>query len=221
MLAEAASNSSSVLGDLRYLGVGYRSGGAWKMINRYLTEYQIDTSHFKGLGHNKGKVSFNKKRPDQVLVVLSGDYRERGSRLKRALLESGVEYKCSECGLGLLWRGKKLVLSVDHRNGDWRDCRRENLRFLCPNCHTQTPTYCGRSVKKSKPRTKSRPTKGDWPLTDRLRELVWSKPMTQLGKDFGVSDVAVKKRCKSLGIRVPPIGYWLRSGVSVLEDGSS
>ena len=43
-----------------------------------------------------------------------------------------------------------------------------------------------------------------------LYELVWSKPMRELAKDFGISDVALAKRCRRLGIPVPGRGYWAR-----------
>lgn len=43
-----------------------------------------------------------------------------------------------------------------------------------------------------------------------LYELVWSKPMMELAKDFGISDVALAKRCRRLGIPVPGRGYWAR-----------
>ncbi len=42
------------------------------------------------------------------------------------------------------WRGKRLVLHVDHVNGINNDNRLPNLRFLCPNCHSQTPTFGNR-----------------------------------------------------------------------------
>lgn len=43
-----------------------------------------------------------------------------------------------------------------------------------------------------------------------LYELAWSKPMRNLAKDFGISDVALAKRCRRLGIPVPGRGYWAR-----------
>jgi 5-methylcytosine-specific restriction endonuclease McrA len=58
---------------------------------------------------------------------------------ERVLLEQGGI--CKECGLGQTWNGKPLVFQLDHANGDNKDNRRENLRMICPNCHTQTPTW--------------------------------------------------------------------------------
>ncbi len=49
---------------------------------------------------------------------------------------------CTLCGQGPEWNGKVLVLQLDHENGDCTDNRLENLRFMCPNCHSQTETFC-------------------------------------------------------------------------------
>lgn len=54
--------------------------------------------------------------------------------------------KCLECGLGEIWNGKKLTLQIDHIDGNNQNNVRENLRGLCPNCHTQTPTYGSKNM---------------------------------------------------------------------------
>lgn len=70
--------------------------------------------------------------------------------LKAALLQIGRPYVCEECKLGPTWNGKPLTLAVDHRDGDRYNHLADNLRFLCPNCHTQTDTYCSKNIKRNK-----------------------------------------------------------------------
>lgn len=45
------------------------------------------------------------------------------------------------------WLGQPITLQIGHINGDWRDNRRENLRYLCPNCHALTETWCRRKAR--------------------------------------------------------------------------
>jgi len=54
-------------------------------------------------------------------------------------------YKCSECGIDS-WNEKPIVLELDHIDGDNRNNLPVNLRLLCPNCHSQTPTFRGRNI---------------------------------------------------------------------------
>ncbi len=71
----------------------------------------------------------------------------RGS-IKRRLLELGLlSDRCSRCGIAE-WRGRLLAIHLDHINGLKDDWRLENLRMLCPNCHSQTPTFSGRNLKR-------------------------------------------------------------------------
>ena len=68
-------------------------------------------------------------------------------RLKlRLLKEHLLEYKCGICGNKGEWNGFPLTLQLDHINGIHTDHRLENLRFLCPNCHSQTETFSGKNV---------------------------------------------------------------------------
>lgn len=139
VIERAVANSESLAGVLRYLGLK-QAGGTQTHIRNKIKKFDIDTSHFLGQGHNRARYSGKRKTCEEILVVLpEGSGRPKVAQLRRAMLECGVEYKCV-CGLTDEWAGSRLVLEVDHINGDWLDNRLENLRFLCPNCHSQTPT---------------------------------------------------------------------------------
>ena len=68
-------------------------------------------------------------------------------KIKGKLIREGLkENKCEICGLINEWNGKPLVLQLHHINGNHTDNRLENLQILCPNCHSQTDTYCGSNI---------------------------------------------------------------------------
>lgn len=130
----AVKDSSSLCEVLRKLG---RSpvGGNSTNLSLTLKRWGVDTSHFDGQAHNKGKPSFNKKAADDHLRMgTTLDRRAKGSVLSRCLLEKGVEYKCNCCGVAT-WLGKPLKLEVDHIDGQYWNNLFGNLQFLCPNCH--------------------------------------------------------------------------------------
>ena len=70
--------------------------------------------------------------------------------IKRRLIQAGILInECDECGLSE-WRNKPLSIQIDHRNGVRNDHRLENLRMLCPNCHSQTETFAARNLRRSR-----------------------------------------------------------------------
>lgn len=130
------ANSTSVAGVTRYLGRPL-AGGTQAHIGRKIKEFGIDTSHFTGRGWSKGKSLPKKRSKEDILVLLpEGSARTRRRFLLRAMLESGLEYKC-RCGNEGQWQGSELTLEINHIDGNWLDNRIENLEFLCPNCHSQ------------------------------------------------------------------------------------
>lgn len=67
------------------------------------------------------------------------------NNLRRRLIRSGLKAaRCEICGI-TEWQGRPAQLQLDHINGDRCDNRLENLRIVCPNCHAQTETYCGKN----------------------------------------------------------------------------
>lgn len=111
-----------------------QSGGNHSHLSRTIKKFEISTDHFLGRSWNKGNLNAHKKSFEDILVLRSNKKRANSTILRRALIESGVQYRCSCCGLNT-WMGKAITLDIDHINEDWQDDRQENLRFLCPNCH--------------------------------------------------------------------------------------
>ena len=69
----------------------------------------------------------------------------QGSLRKRLLHERN--HTCEQCGIGNEYNGKPLSLELDHVDGNSDNNKIENLRILCPNCHSQTPTHRAKNIK--------------------------------------------------------------------------
>lgn len=142
----AVAESKNIREALKRLNVQGR-GDNYKAFHKHVRRLGLDTSHFVGSGHLRGQPRLNlaSRRPLDAILVENSEY-ENTKRLSQRLLREGVlERLCYECGLAE-WRGQPVPLELDHVNGDRRDNRRENLRFLCPNCHALTPTFRGRNA---------------------------------------------------------------------------
>ncbi|MDT9689267.1 HNH endonuclease signature motif containing protein [Streptomyces sp. P9(2023)] len=144
VLEPVVAVSTSVNEVLRRLGLDL-VGGHHTNISRRIKAYGIDTSHFRP--PPKAGRSVRKATPEALLIeqVPSQARRVPGSRLKAALRSTGVTEHCALCGIEPTWLGYPLPLEVDHIDGNWRNNRIENLRLLCPNCHSTTDTYRGRA----------------------------------------------------------------------------
>ncbi len=130
----AVERSFSLVQVLIELGAGVGGSSSSSLRKRCRTE-NIDFSKF----YSKGKI------PAEELFV-QDSHTARGVVRKRLLKEKQIPYTCALCEVGPEWKGRPLSLVLDHINGIHNDHRLENLRFLCPNCNAQTPTYGGKNT---------------------------------------------------------------------------
>jgi len=126
------------------LGLSATGGGSSNILRSRIEEGGFDTSHFLKC---YDKMCSERRRK---MIPLSERMTEHfsGSRtnLKNRMIQEGVlKNGCSLCGCGTEWKGKPLVMALDHINGIKDDYRQENLRLLCPNCNSQTTTFSGRN----------------------------------------------------------------------------
>jgi HNH endonuclease len=157
---------STIAYHARTLNIAKRVGSErydWEEIERYLLNGNTTTDARLKYGFTRDSLYEASKRGAIVIPRASSNYRwpmkeilienssyQAQNTLKRRLVEAGLlEYKCHNliCPIHLetTWCGEPIVLHLDHINGIRNDNRLENLQFLCPNCHSQTPTYCGRN----------------------------------------------------------------------------
>lgn len=121
----------------------FPSGGNVNYIIKRIKSLKLDTSHFVGRHGSRARLGHTgRRRPWQEVLVPGGtDRRVRSDTLRRALLSLGRDHLCEACGTGPCWQNLSLTLHVDHINGHPSDNTPGNLRFLCPNCHSQTDTF--------------------------------------------------------------------------------
>lgn len=127
---------------LRALGLTTKGGSSTDILKRRINELSCDISHF---GKYENKTNPHSKFSLEEILIQNSTYANISS-LKRRLINEGVlEYKCARCGI-THWLNQPISLQLHHKNGINNDHRKENLEFLCPNCHSLTDNYCGKNM---------------------------------------------------------------------------
>ena len=206
--------------------LGYVSiGNNGDTIKSRLIKYNISTEHFTG--KPKGFV----KRTEENVFCLD-------STASQAVLRNWyskgeyTEYKCAICGQPPFWNGKELSLTLDHINGNNKDNRLENLRWICPNCDRQLPTFAGKN-QSAKERYNSceentcekcgkviskdakycmncysiARQKVERPSPEQLEQELIESNFSAVGRKYGVSDNTIRKWCKTYGMSTKASDY--------------
>ncbi len=225
VLEPIVKESFSMAEVLRKLNLKY-SGGNYCHIKKMIRFFKISFTHFTGQGHSKGKTAINAHTEETFIkdILKENGKGFTGNGIKKLLFKFSLkENKCEKCGLNDEWQGEKIVLHLDHINGNHFDNRLENLQILCPNCHSQTITFGGKRFKKEKvfrfcecgKEIKGKASKKCFycsSSSDKLKKfevlkeelekmvLIDKIAFDSIGKMFGVSGNAIRKRCKKLNI---------------------
>lgn len=134
---QAVQNSYSIRQILSTLNVRPH-GGNYRTAQKYIQKLNLDISHFKGQGWNKGN-RLSPKRP--IEDYLNNTQTIASNKLKQRLINEGIkQHQCEHCGL-TIWENKPIPLELHHIDGNHLNNNIDNLEILCPNCHHQTPNF--------------------------------------------------------------------------------
>lgn len=217
-LQQMLDASNSIAEVILKIGLSLHSNN-YKELNNKVKKDKLSLDKLNENRNAKFFKGINKFELEEILIENS-TYNKQDLK-RRIIKENLIDYKCAICTNIGEWNNQKLTLQLDHINGVNTDNRLENLRFLCPNCHSQTDTYTGKNTKReitqntciecgcnicrqstrcNKCARKDKPNYKFEISKEELQTLIEKYPMTYIGKMFDVSSNAVKKRCIKLEI---------------------
>jgi hypothetical protein len=206
--AKIVRENLTISGTVRALGRAV-VGSSLRLVRREIERLGLDTAHWKWAHTNK---------PKSAGVLVENSSHSTGLAKRIILREGLLPNECVLCGLGPEWNGRSLVLRLDHKNGKRSDHRLTNLRFLCPNCDSQTDTFCGRNKQRTLANScacgrgisrgsaacrpcarRNRPDqhKIEWPPVEEIQRRIEASSCLAVATELGVSNSAVTKHLRT------------------------
>lgn len=201
---ELLKNSSAISEVLFKLGYSVK-GNSWGFakVKQRMSDLNLDGSIFKGKSPITKYGTLHKVNASDILKP---NCKHARSVLRRYVIKNNlIPYRCAICGC-VEWQGRTLSLELDHINGINNDNRIENLRFLCPNCHSQTTTYGSRNQQRND---------SEYEITDDLRNLVEAeyqkrRNIKQVSSALGVRRHVVNRIVSESGLKKSNQKYVIR-----------
>ena len=183
--------------------------------------YNLDTSHFTGQRTKKSTYTDTQK-PIDFYLHKNCSVSIKSSKLLKRLVDAGYKtYECERCHMSE-WLGEPLTLQLHHIDGDHFNNELDNLRILCPNCHSQTDNFCGKNHNHKEEEhyckecgnpisrysksglcekcVKKQQRIADRPDKETLCQMLKETNFRKVAEKYNVSDNAVRKWCKQYGL---------------------
>jgi hypothetical protein len=206
-LKKIVSNSETYKEVIEKLGWNV-NGSNYNKIKKLIIENEISTIHF--LTSSEFLKKYNPVIYDKIdinEIMVENSFYSRSNLKRRIIKEKIIPYSCELCENNGIWMNKKISLILDHKNGVNNDHRKNNLRFVCPNCNATLDTHCGKNIKNKKEKIK-REVDYNIKKNFHLRKVIRPSYETLIndvkengyvatGKKFGVSDNSIRKWIKN------------------------